>query len=223
MAGARHRLADRLLLVTNLVVANGAAACFLVLFLQPGALAGPDHQPLASHGSSRVAWVPLHTPLAWLVLALAVGLLVWNFAWLVRRAPAAQASNWVVGDTPSGPVRIAREAVENGLQKAGEALPEVTRLRVQIDVRQPKGLLVTGQYHCAEGQDHLAASQRLRGALTDRLHEMVRPSDGARAEIQLEFQGFAGKLSKKAGDLPPPESPPFTGPKYPIDDDQGTA
>jgi hypothetical protein len=47
---------------------------------------------------------------------------------------------------------------------------------------------------------------------------MVRPADGARIEFDLEFQGFAGKLGKKA-EVPPPEPPPFTGPKYPIDDD----
>ena len=71
-------------------------------------------------------------------------------------------SNWVVSDTPSGSVRIAREAIENGLQKAGEALAEITRVRVQVDTRTPKRILVTGQFQCAEGSNNLAASQRLR-------------------------------------------------------------
>lgn len=222
MNAPRHRLADRLLLVTNLVVANVAAGCYVVLFVQPGVLVGGEAGPFATVlGMGRVAVLPLATPLAWLLLLLGVGLLVWNFAWLVRRREAAPPTNWVISDTPSGPVRIAREALENGLRQAGEALPEVTRVRVQIDTRVQKRILVTGQFHCAEGTNNLAASQRLRSAMIDRLAELVRPIDGARIEFDLEFQGFAGKLGKKGAEVPPPEPPPFTGPKYPIDDDSG--
>lgn len=223
MGAQRHRLADRLLLVTNLVVANVAAALFVVMFLQPGLIAGHDPAPLTGvFGAARVALLPLSTPIAWIAFALGIGLLVWNFAWLVRRRETAPPTNWVVSDTPSGPVRIAREALENGLQKAGEALPEITRVRVQVDTRAQKRILVTGQFHCAEGTNNLAGSQRLRAAMADRFAEMVRPVDGVRIEFDLEFQGFAGKLGKKGGDVPPPEPPPFTGPKYPIDDDGGT-
>jgi hypothetical protein len=219
MTQPRHRLADRLLLVTNLVVANVAAAVFVVVFLQPGLLLGVDASPIGQvFGHARVALVPLSTALSWIALCVGIGLLVWNFAWLVRRREQEPPSHWVVSDTPSGPVRIAREALETGLQKAGEGLAEVTRVRVQVDPRQSKRIQVTGQFWCAEGTNNLAASQRLRAALTDRLHEMVRPLDGARFEFDLEFQGFAGKLGKKV-DVPPPEPPPFTGPKYPIDDE----
>ena len=48
--------------------------------------------------------------------------------------------------------------------------------------------------------------------------------DGQRAEFELQFQGFAGKLAKNAGDVPPPEDDepaPFTGPQYPIEEDEG--
>ncbi len=224
MTGSRHRLADRLLLVTNLVVANAAAAVFVVIFVQPGILVGGDAGPFAQIlGTGRLAIVPFSTPLAWLLLLLAVGVLGWNFAWLVRRREQTPPTNWVVSDTPSGPVRVAREALETGLRLAGEALPELTRVRVQVDTRAPKRILVTGQFQCAEGTNNLAASQRLRQAMADRFSEMVRPSDGARIEYDLEFQGFAGKLGKKGLDVPPPEPPPFTGPKYPIDDDSGGA
>ncbi len=219
MSGSRHRLADRLLLVTNLVVANAAAAVLVVLFVQPGVFVGNADPVATAVGHARVAVLPLTEPLAWFVLAGAVVLLLWNFVWLVRRREQTPPSNWVVSDTPSGSVRIAREAIENGLQKAGEALAEITRVRVQVDTRTPKRILVTGQFQCAEGSNNLAASQRLRSAMLDRLNEMVRPIDGARFEFDLEFQGFAGKLGKKGVDVPPPEPPPFTGPKYPIDDD----
>jgi len=220
MAAPRHRLADRLLLVTNLVVANAAAAVFVVLFVQPGVFVGGDAGPFAQVlGSGRIAVLPLGDPLVWLLLLLGIGLLIWNFAWLVRRREAAPPTNWVVSDTPSGPVRIAREALENGLRQAGESLPEVTRVRVQVDTRTMKRILVVGQFQCAEGTNNLAASQRLRSCMVDRLNEMVRPVDGTRIEFDLEFQGFAGKLGKKGTDVPPPEAPPFTGPRYPIDDD----
>ncbi|MBL8756161.1 MAG: hypothetical protein JNK15_22900 [Planctomycetes bacterium] len=221
MAGKRQRFADRLLLVTNLVVANLAAAFWVALFVQPG-LVGLDLGPVgAAFGDMRIALLPLSTPVAWIALFVGIAVVLWNFAWLVRRSAPRPPSNWITSETPSGLVRIAREALEFGLQKAGEALPEVTRIRVHVDNRQQKRILVTAQFHCAEGANNLAASQRLRQALGDRFTEMVRPVDGTEVDFDLEFQGFAGKLGKKGAELPPPEPPPFTGPKYPIDDDSG--
>ncbi|MBL9078681.1 MAG: hypothetical protein JNL08_14320 [Planctomycetes bacterium] len=224
MGATRHRVAGRLLLVTNLVVANLAAAVYVVLFVQPGALGGVDPAPIAAmFGSARLAIVPLHTALAWLLMLGGVVLLVANFAWLVRRREQPMPSNWVLSATPSGPVRISREALESGLQKAGEALPEITRLRTAV-VTAPKRVQVTAFFQCAEGAGNLAASQRLRQVLTERFGAMVQLADGARVEFEFEFQGFAGKLGKKGVDLtPPPEAPepPFTGPRYPIDDDGG--
>lgn len=219
MVARRHRLADRLLLVTNLVVANAAAAFYVVMFTQPGAV-GLELGPTNVFGV-RVAVLPLGTAWAWLAMGVGVALLVWNFTYLVRRREQVPPTNWVLSETPSGPVRISREALEAGLQKAGEALAEVTRVRVQLDTRVQKRILVTGQFQCAEGSNNLAASQRLRAAMDDRFREMVRPSDGTRVDFDLEFQGFAGKIGKKGGEVPPPEPPPFTGPKYPIDDDGG--
>lgn len=216
MAASKHRLADRLLLVANLVVANAAAAVFVIAMAQPGAL---GLLPAAEAADQRTVLLPLALPLMWLLLAIAVVLLLWNFAWLVRRREQRPPSNWVISDTPSGPVRVAREALETGLRLAGEGLPEITRLRVQVDTRMPKRLLVSAQFQAAEGTNNLAASQRLRQVLADRFVEMVRLVDDMQAEFELEFQGFAGKLGKKVVELPAPEPAPFTGPKYPIDDD----
>ena len=214
MKAPRQRVSGRLLFVANLVAANAAAAMAVVTFLKP-AVVGPETAP----PNERFAIVRLETMLSFGVLVASVGLLFWNFAWLVRRPERLPPANWVVSETPSGPVRVAREALEVGLRLAGEALPEVTRLRVQVDTSVQKRILVTGQFQCAEGQSNLAASQRLRQAMIDRFGEMVRPADGGRVEFDLEFQGFAGKLGKK-GEVPPPsDSAPFTGPKYPIDDD----
>ena len=210
---------NRLLLVTNLVVANAAAAVAVLGFLRPG-FVGLDTGPLQQVLPERVVVVPLDTGTAWGLFLGGIALLLWNFAWLVRRPERQPPINWVTSDTPSGPVRIAREALEVALRQAGEALPEVSRLRVQVDTRTQKRILVSGQFQCAEGTSNLAASQRLRQAMLDRFGDLVRPTDGARVEVDLEFQGFAGKLGKKASEVPPPDDgAPFTGPKYPIDDD----
>lgn len=219
MVAPRPRKRSRLLLVANLVVASASAAAVVVAFLRPNLL-GIDFGP-AGAAFGRVLVLPLDTGVVWGLFGGAVGLLVWNFAWLVRRNDQMPPGNWVVSDTPSGPVRVAREALETGLRTAGEALPEITRLRVQIDTSAQKRILVTGQFQCAEGTSNLAASQRLRQTMVDRFAEMARPTDGSRVEFDLEFQGFAGKLGKKAGEVPPPLpiDDHFTGPKYPIDDD----
>lgn len=226
MGQRRQRVAGRLLLVGNLVVANLVAALYVVLFLQPGTLLGGDVSAFAAVlGNARVAVVPLGTALAWFALLVAIALLLANFTWLLRRREQAPPSNWVLSATPSGPVRISREALEAGLQKAGEALPEITRLRVGVDTRTPKRVLVTAYFQCAEGAGNLAASQRLRQVLAERFGAMVHLADGARVEFELEFQGFAGKLGRKNVDLSPPvaeSEPPFTGPRYPIDDDGGS-
>jgi hypothetical protein len=121
-------------------------------------------------------------------------------------------------------VRVAREALEAGLRVAGEQLPEITRLRVAVDCGQQKRVLVQGHFQCAEGTSNHNASQRLRTALRERFAEMVHLGDGVRVEFELEFQGFVGKLAKKGADQRAslePEPPPFTGPQYPIDDDEG--
>lgn len=217
---ARRRFPERLLLVVNVTVANGLAALWIATFLQPAVLGGSLG---AVPGQERVLVMPLHTAAAWIAFLSAVGLLLWNFAALVRRREGSAPSNWVISETAGGPVRVAREAIEAGLRIAGESLPEVTRLRVQLDAT-PKRLRVLGMFHCAEGRDHLAASQRLRKAMEQRFGELVRLGDGARAEFEIEFQGFSGKVAKNA--VEPPSDPeadeePFRGPQYPIDDDEG--
>lgn len=216
------RLSGRLLLVANLVAANAAAAGCVLGFARPSFVGIDSRALLPVLGDSRVAVLPLDTGIAWLVFLLALLLLLANFAWLVRQTPTPAPRHYVTSETPTGPVRIAREALEGGLRAAGEALPEITRLRIQVDPGQQKRVLVAGQFQCPEGVNNLTASQRLRQALRDRFSDMVRLGEGTRVEFELEFQGFAGRLPRKAGELPPPEvDAPFTGPKYPIDDDEG--
>ena len=212
-----RRVKNRLLLVSNLVFANAAAALAVMAFVRPG-FVGAEAGP-------RLLQLPLDTGSAWGVFLFGIALLVGNVLWLVRRPERTPPVHWVVSETASGPVRVAKEALEAGLRLAGETLPEITRLRVQVDTSTNKRILVTGQFHCAEATSNLAASQRLRAAMADRFAEMVRVADGGRVEFDLEFCGFAGKLGKKAGEVPGPEPDPstFTGPKYPIDDETSGA
>ena len=215
---AKRSFAERLLVVVNITVANGVAALWIATFLQPGLLGSGLATPV------RVLMMPLNTVAAWAAFLGAVALLLWNFAALVRRRDRPQQSNWVLSEGPNGRVRVSREAIEAGLRVAGESLAEITRVRVHLVVIQ-KRLQVVGQFTCAEGQDHLAGSDRLRAALSQRFFELVRMADGNGVEFQLEFQGFAGKLDKNKAAVPevvaaePDTEPePFRGPQYPIDD-----
>jgi hypothetical protein len=222
MEPSPRRLWGRLLLVANLAWATLACATCAIVFLRPG-LVGLDTGPLGSaFGGARVLVLDLGAGAAWIVFLAALALLLCNFAWLVRRAPAPPPRTYVVSETPTGPVRVAREALESGLRAAGEALPEITRLRIAVDCAQARRVLVRGFFQCAEGTSNLNASQRLRAALFDRFADMVHLGEGVRADFELEFQGFAGKLGRKVADAKAlePEPPPFTGPQYPIDSDE---
>ena len=104
MATKSGRLADRLLLVTNLVVANGAAAVFVVLFVQPGSLGlGAVVPGNAAEGPEpRRTAAARHRAGLGAAGGVSIVVLLWNFAWLVRRREQAPPSNWVISDTPSG-------------------------------------------------------------------------------------------------------------------------
>lgn len=212
----RRRFSERLLLCVNVLAANAVAAVWVMAFLQPGVL-GSGEAELA--GGVRCLLVSLESPTAWISLLLAIGLLLWNFAYLVRRRDERVPDHWVVSQGPGGPVRVAREAVEAALRAAGESLPAVTRLRVVLQGGGPKRLRVVGQFHCAEAQDHLGCSRQLRERLNERFAELVRLGDGHRVDVELEFQGFAGKLAKGAEPVPVAAAEPFRGPQYPVDDD----
>ena len=60
-------------------------------------------------------------------------------------------------------------------------------------------------------------------ALKERFAEMVRLGGNATCEFELEFLGFVGKLARKDADAKvalEPEPPLFTGPQYPIDEEE---
>jgi len=221
-----RRFTGRLLLGLDVLAANVAAATCVLLFLRPdlvGIDLGAGGMTVPLPGGHRLAILPLDTGAAWAVLVAALLLLLANVVWLLRRKRTVSPPTHVLSETPTGPLRIAKEALEAGLRGAGEALPEITRLRVVVDTATTRRVGVQGQFQCAEGVSNLQASQRLRAVLQDRFATMVRVPDGTRVDFDLEFLGFAGKLVRKAGEQPPNlelEPPPFTGPQYPIEEEE---
>lgn len=205
----------------NLVAANVAAVAWALSFAFPGILGTPPPD-----GEGAVLILPLRTSTALGVLVFAVLLLVCNATYLLRRRPAPLL-RFVLSAAPGGAVRVSRDALETGMRQAGEALPEITRLRIAVESGGQKKVVIRGQFQCPEGISNLEASRLLRRALGERFAEMVQLTDGNKVEMEIEFLGFAGKLTRKASETvdpepePEPEPPPFTGPKYPIDDEGG--
>ena len=202
----------RLLLGANVLFANVAAVLWAVSFAFPSAVGESPESGLLT--------VPMRSRTAWAVLGAALLLLVCNVAFVLRRRPR-EPLRFVQSEAPGGAVRVSRDALEIGLRAAGEALPEITRLRIAVESGGLKKVLVRGQFQCPEGFSNLEASKLLRHALGERFAEMVQLTDGTGVEMQIEFVGFAGKLRAKAPEEPPEsedEPSSFTGPQYPIDE-----
>lgn len=209
-------MGGRLLLAANILAANAAAFAWAVSFAFPRALGTlPPEGP-----ESGVLILPMRTGTGWFVLLLALVLLGCNLGYLLRRRLGAPLQ-YVLSEAPGGTVRVSRDALETGLRGAGEALAEITRLRVSVESDGSKKVRVRGQFQCPEGIANLEASRLLRGALDQRFAEMVQLGKGTRVEMQIEFLGFAGKLTRKTpAETPATDEPSFSGPKYPIDDDE---
>jgi hypothetical protein len=214
----RHYL-GRMLLAAHIAAAVVAASLCVAGYLFPDLLGAFD----------RInGWLTLSlrgSALAHVAFLFAVALLLADVLWfLYGRHPQAPPRH-VLSDRGDGPVLIAREAIEASLRAAGEAVDGITRLRVSLAQPAAKRLLVHAQFTAPEGARIQDASQALRRALATRFTQMVQPADGARAEFEIEFVGFAGKPRRGAPAAGTEEQPgadaaePFTGPRYPIDDD----
>ena len=82
--------------------------------------------------------------------------------------------------------------------------------------------MVRAFFQAPEGVSILDASRRLREVLSERFRDMVHVADGTRIEFDIEFVGFAAKPARKGEAKPAEEEvPPFTGPKYPIEEEEG--
>jgi hypothetical protein len=200
----------RLLLAADVLAGLSAAAVVVAGFAAPslfGTTADQDTVTVRlreSAGATMVFW-------------LALLLLIANLLYFLYGRPPRQPLVYVHSDAPGGMVKVARDALETGLRLAGEAVPEVTRLRVAVEHGGSKRIRVKAQFQAPEGVPIGDASRKLREALASRFAQMVRLTDGNRVEYVIEFVGVSGKLAKKAE--PAAEEPPFTGPQYPIDDE----
>ena len=208
----------RLLLFANVSAGVVSALLLLAAWLAPESLSVPAN---AEPGVFRVEVRGGHG-MGFAALAAAC-LLVCDVLWLVYGGAPKEPSDHVVSRTVGGPVKVSREALEAGLRTGGEALEEISRLRVAVSVAgKMRPVLVRAWFQCPEGVSIQLAGQRLREALRSRFAEMVVLGDGARLEVDIEFVGFSGRLKGAPAEARRAESEPedpFTGPRYPIDDE----
>jgi hypothetical protein len=207
----------RLLLLANVLAAVFAAGFVLVVYTAPELIGAWDE-------AGRTVAIRLRDTATVGLAALAAGaLLLCDLLYLVYgRRPRAPLRH-IVSEAPGGLVRVSRDALEGALRATGESLEEITRLRVAIEPGGLKRVVVRAHFMCPEGVSLQEASRLLRNALTERCKELVRLPEGSRIDYEIEFVGFGGKLQRKGAEPPPPreeEPAPFTGPQYPIDDEE---
>ncbi len=216
------RLGRRLLLWANLLAAQIAAVTCVLAFINPGFLWLPMNAP-------RLLLIHLNSREAKITFAVAAVLLVLNLWALLKGRGSDRTPRQVTSVTATGEMAVSREALESGLRSAGEAIPEITRLRVHLAPNRPRRVVIQAQFQCPDEISNLHAAGLLRDRLRQRFDEMVQLPDGVRAEFAIEFLGFGGKLQRKIPAKGPEDGvdaasaevspPPFTGPQYPIDDE----
>ncbi|MCB9890291.1 MAG: hypothetical protein H6832_06870 [Planctomycetes bacterium] len=200
--------ARKLVSVVNTLAALGSSVYFVLVWL--------DRTPSVSP--------------AFLAL-LGAGVLLLNVFRLLyfRAGRRREEEGPLLSHTQDGIVQVSREAVEAGLRNVGEALDEVTRLRVKVLTPGRKRTLVRAHYLAPEGVQILDLSSKLRRSLLTRFRELVSTEPDAKIEVEMVFEGFYGKAraARPAAEPEPSprekapaedsEPPPFTGPRYPID------
>lgn len=209
-----HAVIGRGLVLLNLAAAVVGAVVVVLLWASPSALGTWDD----AQGTLTVRLADGHGMLGWLGLLL----LVANALYLLYGRTPRTPLRHIVSQTRDGTVLVTREALENSLRSAGEGLPEVSRLRVSIRQTGKRRLVVHAWFSAPETTSIPLASQALRRALRQRFEAMVQVVDGGRVEYELEFSGFSGKAPKRPPEpATPPETAgePFTGPQYPIEDE----
>lgn len=216
MEADSRRLARKLVVAVDVVAALAASSLFVVGYVAPEVLGVKD---------ARGLLLLTERSEAKLTFACALGVLVLNLLYLLYGRRLASPLRFVTSEVQGGPVRVAREAIEAGLRNAGETLTEVARLRVGLEHGGIKRILAKVQFQAPEGTSVHEATRALRHALDQRFSDMVHLGEGARIDWEIEFVGFVplGKATKKPAPLIPLDraEEPFTGPRYPIDDDDG--
>lgn len=210
-----RRLSAQLLIGANLLAANLAAAFFLALFISPGSFSQVED------GEFELSANIQSLPFLQLTFAASLVLILANVLYLLYGRQEKDPLRYVLSDAPGGPLRVSKDALETGLRQRGESLPELSRLKVAILAGGVKRLRLQAQFHCPEGVRIQELSRKLRGVLEAKFFELVKLTDGVKLATEIEFSGFSGKLAKRQAEekVGSDEPGPFTGPKYPIDDE----
>lgn len=212
-----HDIRDigRVALVTTDVLAGVSAAGLAVAFyLAPGEFGAYDPE------TGTVSLVLADSAAVEITFLIAVLLLAANLLYLVKGRRQARQLHHVQSEADGGVVKVSREALEAGLRASGEAVGDVSRLRVAVGYGGPKRVVVHAHFHAPEGAPILQVAEALREVLRDRYAHMVRSAEGVKTEFDIEFVGFSGKRTRKL-EVVDAEPLPFTGPKYPIPEEGG--
>ena len=204
------------LLAVDVLAALAACVVVVVVYVAPRALGDYDAD------ARTLALAFGGNPVVELVFAAALPLLAVNALYFLYGRSPARPLAFVPSEAPGGVVKISREALESGLRRAGERPDLGGRLRVAGEHGGLKRIVIRAHFQAPEGASIQEASRELRTALTSRLAEMVRATEGMRADLDIEFIGFSGKLAKGREPSLEAEAPPFTGPRYPLPDDAVT-
>ena len=209
------QLPRRLLLLANICVGNLAALILLALYVSPGSFSQGS-----SEGFELVTNIRGSTGIQFACLA-SLLLLATNILYLLYGRRPKDPMNYVLSEAPGGQLMVSRDALESGLRSLGETIEDVTRLRVTVKAGAMKRIHLHAQFHCPEGAEIRELSRRLRTSLEQRFAVLVKLTEGARLVTDIEFSGFAGKLATRPveEEVASTEAGSFTGPEYPIDDE----
>ncbi len=219
MAADLRSVFARGLVAAHIVFALAAAVLALSMWAAPSALGQWDP------ATGQLVLEIDKTMRLRLAASVAALLLVLDVLYVLYGRVPREPLRHVMSEGSGGSVMVAREAIESGLKAAGEALATVSRVRVALRHAGLRRLVVHVQFHATEGAAIQAASAALRGALHRQFEALVQLADGARVEFELEFLGFAGRPPKRgtAREEESPPEQPFTGPRYPIEEDDEAA
>jgi hypothetical protein len=221
MEADRKSVVKSLVIALDVVAALGASAVIVVGYVAPRAFE-------ANAPSVDATRIVVESSEARLAFGCSLLVLLANVLYLLYARKLRAPLRHVTSEVEGGQVHIARDAIESSLRGAGEALAEVARLRVSLVNAGMKRVLARVQYQSPDGCSVHDATRRLRHALEQRFAEMVHLVDGARVDWEIEFVGFVplGKGQKKPAPLIPIDrqgadrlDDTFTGPRYPIDDE----
>lgn len=210
-----RQLSRRLLLLANICAGNLAALFLLALFISPGFFSQDSAEQF-----DLVIDIRSSTAIQFACLA-SVLLILINVLYLLYWRRPQNPMRYVLSEAPGGPLMVSKDALETGLRSQGETVPDVTRLRVTIKAGALKRIRLHARFHCPEGAEIRELSRKLRTTLEERFATLVKLTEGAKLVTEIEFCGFAGKLARRPveKEVVAAESGPFTGPKYPIDDE----